>query len=632
MTEGKTGNRLRILTGVVLFMFAALATRLWFLQVMAAEDYRGAAYENRVRRVPIPAPRGRIMDRNGKPLVTNRTSQVVTIRPIEVRNPEQVLGDLSAVLNIPPDELGARFDDPDYGPFQRIPVAVDVSEKAILYLAEHRDEFPGVDYGLVGVREYPNGKLAAHILGYLGQLGPGERKPFKAHQPGQPVGRGGVEQQYEWALHGRDGYQFVEVDARGKRLGQLRWQRPVEGDDLILSIDRRIQKAAEEALKEGVDHAKGVYHEDSGTYLKAPAGAVVVLDPRNGEVLAMASFPSYDPRVFLQGLTNAEWQKLKDPKKNFPIINRAIQGRYPPGSTLKPFVAAAAVTAGFASVNGFYPCPEEFVVRGDTSKTVFRNWKDQDSGVISFGQALIESCDTVFYKFGLNFYRERKIHGERLQRHLRAWGFDRKTGVDLPGELKGRVPDARWKALVNAQNPSAFPDPVWFPGDTINMSIGQGDLISSPLQLAAAFSALGNGGTVFKPHVGLRVEDATGKLIRRIPPRVAGRLDYPKKVLARIRGALQGVVSSGTGANAFLGFPLSSVPVAGKTGTSEVPDKQPHSWFVGMAPANDPRYVVVAVVEEGGHGSEVAAPIVRRIFEHAFDLDITPFRLGVASD
>ncbi|HEX9890804.1 MAG TPA: penicillin-binding protein 2, partial [Actinomycetota bacterium] len=631
MTEGKTGGRLRVLAGVLAFMLAAIVTRLWFLQVMAVTDYQAAAESNHVRKVPIPSPRGRIMDRSGNLLVRNRTSQVVTVRPIDVPNVEQLLLDLSAVLDVPPEELGERLDDPDYGSFQRIPVAVDVKERDILYLAEHKDEFPGVDYGLMGVRDYPHGALAAHVLGYLGQLGPGEPKPFKEHQPGQPVGRGGVEQAYEAWLHGRDGYQFVEVDARGKRIGQLRAEQPVEGYDLVLSVDRRIQRAAENALAEGVEHAKGVYHEDSGKYLKAPAGAVVAMDPRNGEILAMASFPTYDPRVFLEGLTQREWQQLNNPKKNYPLNNRATQGQYPPGSTLKPLVAAAAVKAGYASVNGFYPCPPEFRVKGDTSKTVWRNWKDTDSGVISFGQALIESCDTVFYRFGLDFYRERKIHGELLQRQLRGWGMDRDTGVDLPGEQSGRVPDAQWKSAVHEEEPELFPDPVWYPGDSINMSIGQGDLLTTPLQMARSFAALGNGGILYEPHVGLRVQTADGRVVERVFPKRVGRLPYSNKVLARIRGALQGVVTNGTGAQAFLGFPTSSIPVAGKTGTSEVFDKQPHSWFVAMAPADDPQIVVAAIVEEGGHGSEVAAPIVRRILEHVFDLEVTPFRLGVAS-
>jgi penicillin-binding protein 2 len=298
---------------------------------------------------------------------------------------------------------------------------------------------------------------------------------------------------------------------------------------------------------------------------------------------------------------------------------------------LKPFVAAAAVRSGYASVNGFYPCPSEFKVPGDTSNTIFRNWKDTDQGSISFSEALAQSCDTVFYKFGLEFYRDRKVRGELLQQHLSSWGFGKRNGIDLP-ETKGRVPNATWKQLVHAAEPDLFPDPVWYPGDTINMSIGQGDYLATPLQMATAFGAIGNGGRLYRPHVGKEVRNPDGRVTRQFAPKLLGKVPYRPRLLNRIRAALQSVVSHGTAGEAFIGFPLSRIPVAGKTGTSEVPKKQPHSWFLAMAPAGDPDYVVVSVVEEGGHGSEVAAPIVRRILERIYDLDPTPFRAPVASD
>ncbi|HYH27782.1 MAG TPA: penicillin-binding protein 2, partial [Actinomycetota bacterium] len=637
VTEGKTGGRIRILVWVLAFMLASIVTRLWFLQVLAVEEYQDRAEENRVELVKIPAPRGRIVDRNGRFLVESQTKIVVTVRREEVENSEKLLLDLARVLKVPADQLAKRLTDPDYGPFEAVPVAIGVSEEDALYLEEHNREFPGVDHRVIGVRNYPEGSLAAHVLGYLGEINEDElndrvRFPPSYYGPGQQVGRGGVEAQYERYLRGKPGEVKLQVDARGQKKGELSRGRAIPGNDVALTIDRKIQKAAEEALLAGVKHAKGVYHEDSGRYLKARAGAVVVMDPSNGEVLAMASYPTYDPQVFLEGLTKEEWDRLNNPKRNFPMNNRAILAQYPPGSVLKPFVAAAAVRSGYARPNGFYPCPAEFTVEGDTSQTVFRNWKDHDSGVISFSRALAESCDTVFYKWGLEFYRERKIRGELLQQHLNAWLFGRETNVDLDPEEEGRVPDAAWKAKIHEQEPDLFPDEVWYPGDTINMSIGQGDFLATPLQVARAFAALGNGGVLYRPHVGREVRAPDGRVIRRMPVVEEGRVPYGKKLLARIRGALQDVVSHGTAAHAFAGFPTGSIPVAGKTGTSEVHNKQPHSWFVGMAPAHDPQYVVAAVVEEGGHGSEVAAPIVRRIFEKVFDLDVTPFQIAPASD
>jgi penicillin-binding protein 2 len=634
MTEGNWSVRLKVLASVLAFMFAALTTRLWFLQVLAGDDYAQRAQNNLYEFAPIPAPRGKILDRTGVELVTNRASTVITIDKQKVRNAEALLLRLSSVLDVSAEELAERLNDPDYGPYEPVPVFDDATDQQVIYLEEHRREFPGVAYREVGVRSYPFGSLAAHIIGYLGEIGPKElgTSAFEDYRPGQLVGRGGVEQRYEQWLHGDDGYRAFEVNALGKETRGLRRRGSVPGDDLVLTIHHQIQQVAESSLREGVRAAKQIVHEESGRYLRAPAGAVVVLDPNNGQIMAMASYPTYDPRVFYEGLSQREWEQLNNPSRNFPLNNRAIQAAYPPGSTLKPFVAAAAIEAGYASPNGFYPCPAEFTVPGDTSNTVFRNWRDIDSGVISFARSLIDSCDTVFYQFGLEFYRERKIRGELLQQEMREWGFARPTGIDLSSEANGRVPDAEWKASIHKRYPGLYPDEVWYPGDTINMSIGQGDLLITPLQLAAAFGALTNGGTLHHPHIGLRVQAPGGDVLQQMSQDAPSEVPSDKQTLQAIRDALRHVPSSGTAAGAFIGFPLSSVPVAGKTGTAEVQGKQPHSWFAAAAPANQPEYVVVAVVEEGGHGSEVAAPIVRRILEGLFGLDATPFRVGPAAD
>jgi penicillin-binding protein 2 len=634
MTEGNWSVRLKVLASVLAFMFAALVTRLWFLQVLATEDYRARARANRVEIAPLPAPRGKILDRTGVELVTNRASTVVTIEEEKVPNTESLLLRLSSVLDVSAEELAERLNDPDYGPFEPVPVYDGATDEQVIYLSEHNREFPGVDYREVGVRAYPFGSLAAHVIGYLGEIGPQElgSAGFERYRPGQLVGRGGVEQEYERWLHGRDGRRAIEVNALGKETRRLKGRQPVAGNDLVLTVHHKIQQVAEASLREGVRVAKQIVHEETGRYLRAPAGAVVVLDPNNGQIIAMASYPTYDPRVFYEGLTQREWEQLNNPGRNFPLNNRAIQAAYPPGSTLKPLVAAAAVEAGYAKPDGFYPCPAEFMVPGDTSKTVFRNWRDIDSGVISFARSLIDSCDTVFYQFGLEFYRERKIRGELLQQQMRAWGLARPTGIDLSAEAHGRVPDAEWKAKIHDKFPRAYPDSVWYPGDTINMSIGQGDLLVTPLQLAEAFAALTNGGTLHRPRIGLRVQTSQGQVLREMPDEVLGQVPVDKRTLRAIRDALRHVPQTGTAAGAFAGFPLSSFPVAGKTGTAEVAGKQPHSWFAAAAPANQPEYVVVAVVEEGGHGSEVAAPIVRRILESLFGLEETPFRAGPVAD
>jgi penicillin-binding protein 2 len=629
MTDAKLGRRLVTVAAVISFAFAALVTRLWFLQVLAAEEYRDQAAGNYVRLIPVPAPRGRILDRNGRALVDNRRAIVITVDRQKVGDEEALLRDLSALLDEPMTDLDERLGDPDYLPYQPVPVYEGASETVAIYLKEHADDFPGVDVREAGIRRYAEGGLAPHVLGYLGQISPEELKDpsFAELRPGQLVGRGGVEQHYEEYLRGTDGWLKQEIDAQGELQGTLGVRDETPGNDVVLSLDADIQRLAEETMEEAVSQARGIATVTG--YLKATGGAVVVLDPNDGHILALASYPTFDPELFLEPLTSREYRRrFLLPGRNYPLTNRAIAGLYPPGSTFKPFVAAAALRAGYASPGGFYPCPPDFVVPGDTSGTVFGNWTDADLGVLSFADSLIRSCDTVFYKWGLDFYAERKSRGELMQHQLRQWGFDELTGIDIPGEQEGRIPDARWKQAVHAQYPELFPESTWLPGDNINMSIGQGDVLVTPLQMATAYAALANGGTLYRPQLALRVQEPDGTVIRQFEGQTIGRVNIRPSHIAAITNALRGVVQgSGTAAGAFSGWNHTAYPVAGKTGTSEVHGKQPHSWFAAYAPADDPEFVVVAVVEEGGHGSQVAAPIVRRMLEGLLDLEPSAFSI-----
>ena len=638
MNEANIGRRMTALAAVIAFMFAALVTRLWFLQVLAAEKYQEEALGNRVRITPDPAPRGRILDRNGEPMIDNVPTFQITVDKERIdsdREAEELLTQLSGILQVPVAELRERYEDPDYLPYQPVPVWEGIGpkvENAISYLEEHQDEFPAVSFDETGSRRYVEGNLAPHLLGYLGQISPEELTDpsFSDYLPGQLVGRGGVEQAYEEFLRGQDGRVKEEIDAGGdvkKLLGEV---DPTPGNDVVLAVDAQIQQLVQDTLEEAVDAARGLVDEESGTYLRANGAAVVVMEPNTGHVLAMSSYPGYDPRVFLGGLTQREYDRLESEAAGQPLTNRAIAGLYPPGSTFKPFVATTAVKAGYANVDDFFPCPPSFKVPGDTSGTVFRNWTSRSS-TVSFAEALIQSCDTVFYPWGLQFWQDRASRGDVFQHEIRQWGFGHITGIDLPGEQEGRVPDARWKQTVHAQAPLAFPEPTWLPGDNINLSIGQGDLLVTPVQLATAYSALANGGTLYRPQVALRIQEPDGgSVVRTFEGDVIGRVPVKRSLLTAVSNALRGVVSSasGTATTAFAGFPLETHPVAGKTGTSEVAGKQPHSWFAAFAPADDPQFVVVAVVEEGGHGSQVAAPIVRRVLEGLLDLEPGAFHIA----
>jgi penicillin-binding protein 2 len=636
MTESKTRARMKLIAGLVAFMFAALTTRLWYLQVLATDQFTQEASQNEIRTVPIEPLRGKILDRTGNVLVDNRPSTVILVDRLGMQDRgDEVLFRLSNLLHIPVSELLDRLGSVKYLPYQPVPVAEDVTKQQVFYIEEHRDLFPGVSYELKAVRNYPEGTTAAHLLGYVGEISSEQlkEKAFAGYQQGETVGKAGVEAVYEPYLHGVDGVRKIQVNAQGRVLdddfGSL---QPKAGDNLVLSIDEHVQQLSERSLALGLDAAHHVFDRTNG-YLKATGGAVIVMDPRNGQVLAMASNPTYDPSVFLGGIGYRESQGLDlcfpgkpcpKPSHNNPLLDRAIQGLYPGGSTFKPFVAMSALRdlPNFATVNGHYDCPGVYFVPTDPTHRPFHNWEPASLGYLSIPEALVISCDTVFYQFGFQFWLKYRHTGQEVfQKDLSDMGFGRPTGVDLPGEQAGRVPTEQYMHQLYKEHPKVFGRYYgWLPGFSLNLAIGQGNLLLTPMQLAVAYSAIANGGRLFAPRLGLQVQTPDGRLVKRIPSEVTGRLPVSQSVIAYIRNALTGVPVSGTAAAAFAGFPLDRIPVAAKTGTADITGYQPFSWFAAMAPAGNPRYVVVALVEQGGHGSTTAAPVVRRILEGLFGI------------
>jgi penicillin-binding protein 2 len=642
MTENRTRTRLRILAALVVFMFAALTTRLWFLQVLASEQFSHLADQNQVRLVPIEPLRGEILDRTGNVLVGNRSSNVVQVdRLAMVGREDEVLYRLSGLLKVPVQDMLDRLNSVKYLPYQPVPVAEDVPKEAIFYLEEHQDQFPGVSYQVGAIRDYPQHDLAAQILGYTAEISDTQLKelPFKGYKPGEIVGKAGVESTYERDLHGTAGIREIQVNAQGKVLNDdfnRGANPPVPGNNLVLSSDDTVQALAEQSLSAGITLARTIPDQNSGRYLRATAGAIVVMDPRNGQVLGMASNPSYDPSLFLGGLTKKEFAPLNDPANNYPLLNRAIQGLYPAGSTFKPFIAAGALKEKFGSMDGRYACPAAYEVPIDPTHHQFHNWNPVNQGFLTIPEALTVSCDTVFYQFGFDYWLKYFQSGksdELMQRDLGDMGFGKLTGIDLPGEQPGRIPTADYEKKIYESNPKVYGKFYgWLPGDSVNLSIGQGYLTVTPMQLAMAYSAIANGGTLYQPHLGLRVQTPDGKVLRAIAPAKNGKLPISRKQVLFLRDSLKNVTTVGTAAAAFLGFPLSQIPVAGKTGTADIIPKQPYSWFAAMAPADNPKYVVVAMVEQGGHGSTTAAPIVRRVLEGLFGLGPGQLRAGSSVD
>ena len=646
--------RLFVLRVIVVAVLATLFGRLWFLQVYAGEDYAEAAAANRVREVVEPAPRGEIYDARGTALVRNRIALVVSVsRSTLLLQPDDgaaVLERLGTVLGRPAEALqqeirpcGGGVQAPCWGgsPYQPVPVAeFDASNPEglakVLEIEERREDYEGVTAQFAAVRDYPQGQLAAHALGYVGPISPDEvgRPEFTGVQPSALVGRAGVEASYDKALRGEDGVTQLLVDHVGRVTGEDSSTVPEPGDTLVLSIDAAVQKVAEDALQRTIARARTLKARGSGELLVADSGSIVVMEAKTGRLVAMASYPSYDPAVFVGGATPQQYAALVDEARGAPLVFRAIQGAYAPASTFKVISAAAAVQSGDYPRGGRYPCPGVF---GPTGQ---RNFDSAALGTIDLRQALVKSCDTIFYKFAYEQWQRdggnRPVPRPRdpMIAMAKGFGLGERTGVDLPSERRGTIADRAYKQefweatrenrCAGATNPELTAERRrvnrefcqdgnrFRGGDATNFSIGQGDTLVTPLQLATVYAAIANGGTLLEPRVGRALLSLDGS-VREIAPEVRGRVPVDPELLGFLRDALAGVTQpGGTAAAAFAGSP---VAVAGKTGTGEVANSQDTSWFASFAPVADPELVVVGMVSQGGTGGTVAAPMVREVYD-----------------
>jgi penicillin-binding protein 2 len=623
--------RLSIIGIVAVSLFGALFARLWYLQVMAAPEFQVEAQANRVRTVTEEAPRGRILDVKGRVIVDNRTSLVVTVNPQDLQNvPDrdalllrlaETLTHFGAPTKV--STIQSALDDKQYNPLQPVPVAIDVPEELQLYLAEHADEFPSVDVRRQSVRRYPEGATGAHLLGYVGRISEteyearkGDDKP-KPYQPDSPIGKGGVEQANEDELRGKPGVRVIEVDARNRPIRTLEYTPPEPGNDLQLTIDLDVQKLAEQALAEQLGAIRG-RRATNGFVRKAPAGSVVMLDPQNGGVVAMASYPTYNPDEFVNGISEARYRQLTGgAESDNPLTNRALQGQYAPGSTFKPVTAYAALSSGLIRPNDHYT-DNQFYDAGDR---VFES--PARHGSVNVTQALTVSSDVFFYWIGHNFYRQRDVRGNAMQDAARAFGLDAETGIPLAGEQPGLILDPEKLTRLYAENPGAFDSDTWLPGFDIQGAIGQNIVYVTPIQLANAYATIANGGTLYQPNVAWRVlkpnsdPNDPNSVVRVIEPVVKAQLPMPPEVRNPIVDGLVGVTNSrgGTAYGTFSGFDQNGFRIAAKTGTAEVQGKANTSVFAAFAPVEAPRYAVAAILEESGFGAEAAGPVVRRMFE-----------------
>ncbi|MGA3153503.1 MAG: penicillin-binding protein 2 [Streptosporangiaceae bacterium] len=658
--------RLAALYVVIAALLLGLGYRAWGLQVTSHARYVALATEDRVRDVVEPSVRGEIVDDTGQAMVDNTSGLVISVNMADLSQQSDggsaELARLAALLGVSDktmqDEVrictvGIKPPCWPGSPYQPIPVAEHVSPQVALQVLESRGQYPGVSADVQPITHYvqPAATDAAQILGYLQPITASEVKSLGVAVTGfsgvDMVGQSGLEAQYDKQLRGQPGQDEVAVNAAGQVTRTIKQVRPQAGDDLVTSINAQLQAATENAL------ANAIHKTQAEGNPQADSGAAVVMTT-TGRVVAMASYPTYDPSVWTNGISASEFSALFGPADGEPILNRAAQGEYAPGSTWKVTTTTAAVNAGY-SLYSDYDCPASVDVGGRVFNNDFGN-----GGVMSLHQALVLSCDSIFYNFGYDIWLrdDRKADDvtspkapvQEMQKTELEWGFGQGTGVDLPAESIGTVPTREWLYYFWKDNAQAGQDwckygrangsyvqqieyedcttgNVWEPGQAVDAAIGQGYVSVTPLQLARAYVALANGGTLYAPRIGEELLSPDGKVAQRINPPVVGHLPASASTLAYIRSALAGVVTSGTAAGAFGGFPLGKVCVAGKTGTAQVAGKLATSVFASFAPCGDPKYVVVMMIPDSGYGADVSAPAIRQIWDSLYGLEGHPAAL-----
>ena len=670
--------RLRIMGLVALSLFAALFARLWYLQVLQSDELRVEASANILRIVPEEAPRGRIFDVKGRVLVDNLVVHAVSIdrgelaAALDEDSQAEMFVELAQTLSrsgrlTKTADISARLASQEFGPFDKVPVALDISPELLVYLGERSNLFPGVSVEERTIRSYPYGHLAAHVLGYVGPLNAQEHKTklaqidpstadAKTYQLGDEIGKSGVERIFENELRGTPGQRLFEVNAFNEIVAEHEGlsREPVPGNDVYLTIDVDVQYLLERELRRGLYTARRQpkpEDRDAPDFI-ASAGAAVALDPRDGTVVAMASFPAYDPREFVDGISQSAFDALNAAENYSPILNRAIQGEYAPGSTFKIITSYAALTQGVVGrhesalldVDDFYTDTGTYryplcLEQSDTC--VFSSPYCCERGVDMRG-ALTVSSDTYFYRLGgEGFFQRRAPHDEGIQKAARQFGLGVSSGIPLPYERSGVVPDRAYYDRLHAAGVFQRGGDKWYVGDTINLAIGQGTLLATPLQMANTYAVLANGGKVYQPNIASRIVDRDGRVLEEFGPRLVSEVSVPAYVAKPLLDGLNGVTAYnlpnnsddkapmvGTAYNAFnlpdvggVSFPLTDWPVAGKTGTAERQGKADSAWFIGFGPApwpergfiHTPEIVVAMVLEEAGFGGSVAAPAVARV-------------------
>ena len=646
---------------LIFSLLAGLLGRLFYLQVAAGPKYRDAALSIQSRDVVTPATRGLIVDSSGVPLALNRVGIAVTVDRTKIdRQPDKgisVIKSLAKLLNLQFSDIyqrtrlcgelpkGSRAGCWTGSRFQPIPITKEADPEIALRIVERSDQYPGVSATPVSIRNYPAnaGVNAAHLLGYVGPLtdkdlsGANGRSYFRS----ESIGKAGLEIQYDEYLRGTPGIKTVIVDRKEAVTSTSQNSKPVGGSHLVTSIDARVQASAESALADAVRRARASGYRSDG-------GAAVVMDIKNGQILALASYPTYDPNSFERGLTVAEAENLYSEAAGVPALSRALQGLFAPASTFKSVSVVAAANAGY-DLNATYDCPAQVEV----GNRAFQNFESKAQGRISLKKAIAISCDTIWYRIAFDEWlrdgglKPKSTANDYFYNAAKGFQVGKKTGIDLPSESSGRLADREWRKSWYEQNKdfycnykkrapksqqTAFLVQLAYEncldgdkiraGDAVNFSIGQGDTVITPLKLAQMYAAIGNGGTLWKPTVAKAIVKTDGTVIKQFSPEKLGEIPASKETNKFLKSALREVVVSGTGAGVFSGFPIA---ISGKTGTAQVFGKNSNgtqkadtSWFASFGPSEKPRYAVVMMVSQGGFGASTSGIGVRKIYETLF--------------
>ena len=656
--------RLIVLQALVFSLFATLFVRLYYLQVVGGDEYHAQAASQSVRDIVVQPQRGLIVDDMGRPLVANRLSWVVSIDrtlldKMTDHQQEVLLGRVGGVVHEPVGRIRHELDTWNGSPYQPVPIATEVKQDVALRILEQPEDYPAVLAEQQSVRAYPRpfGINLAHVLGYLSPIT--EEEYDRAQHDGDrsvngasAVGRAGVEKEYDRWLRGMPGYKSVAVDSMGRVLGDDSEVAGQPGDTLVTTIDAKVQGVVEKQLAQTIRTARHTYDAVTHKNYVADSGAVVVMEAKTGRIVAMASQPTYNPGVWVGGITKKQLARLYSAKAGNPLLGRASQGQFAPGSTWKPIMTVGALNNGF-SPDTRLDCSSGLQV----GNRWFKNYESASYGPITFAQALQLSCDTFFYRVGLHFWQKYGFDPQNvdakdpLVQEAKNFGFGSETGADIPGEASGRIADRHWKlaywkamkhyyCTMDEKGTATSPFLKLFAhefclegsyyraGDAVNFAIGQGDTMVTPLQLARAYAALSNGGTLYAPRVAKAIVSSDGTVLKRFDPKVEGHVDATPASIKYVDTALQGTPKVGTLAWKFGGFPLDRVHLRGKTGSAEVYGKQSTSWVATY----DENYVVVMMVSQAGTGSGTSGPAVRKIWETLYGIDgmsVNPDRAAI---